>query len=305
MIRFSVALGFMLVICLVGVSCNVYDYNSEQYTNANLNVDIGTDTDANTDIYTNKGGDTAADNDACANDDSYAEADTITVDFYYIVSEGTWYKWSYATETIPVSNISADTIRFMKEYCNIEIDSIWFDGCRIFVNLNERERARLDAGSTAGSVITETLIRTFSSYPNVMELEVLINGIFEEFGNHFNFRNIFIVSDPIYYITIRGTKYSTSLRELDLREMSLCNEEIADLEQMVNLTFLRLSYNQISDLSPLVNLTNLTVLQLNSNQITDLTPLKNLPNLTSLYLFSNQISDWSPVEHIERVGGRP
>ena len=51
-----------------------------------------------------------------------------------------------------------------------------------------------------------------------------------------------------------------------------------------NLTGLKLSENQIQDISVLANLTNLTELYLYENPIQDISVSANLTNLTSLYL---------------------
>lgn len=129
------------------------------------------------------------------------------------------------------------------------------------------------------------------------------------------------------YITIRDTQYSTSLTELKLIGMGLTDDEIEPLQYMVNLKYLFLWNNQISDLTPLEGLTNLTELRLCGNQITDITPLSGLINLDTLSLGSNYIIDlmplanltnpvsldlrgnwiydWSPVEHLVHVYGRP
>ena len=58
---------------------------------------------------------------------------------------------------------------------------------------------------------------------------------------------------------------------------------------MTELTEIRFSRNQISDLTPLAGLTKLETLQLISNQITDLTPLAGLTNLTTLAIDNNDI----------------
>lgn len=57
-----------------------------------------------------------------------------------------------------------------------------------------------------------------------------------------------------------------------------------------NLTGLKLSENQIQDISVLANLTNLTELYLWNNQIQDISALLNLTNLTGLDLSENPIN---------------
>jgi hypothetical protein len=95
------------------------------------------------------------------------------------------------------------------------------------------------------------------------------------------------------YITIKGERYSTSLKKLDLRGKGLTSADIEPLRYMTDLTTLFLVSNQISNFSPLAGLSHLTSLGLGDNQISDLSPLIGLTNLTALHLGLNQISDIS------------
>ena len=72
-------------------------------------------------------------------------------------------------------------------------------------------------------------------------------------------------------------------------------ESLKGLEHAVNLDTLKLAFNQISDISPLVGLVNLKILDLQHNQISDISPLARLVNLKLLRLQHNQISDISPL----------
>ena len=71
--------------------------------------------------------------------------------------------------------------------------------------------------------------------------------------------------------------------------------ELTGLEFAVNLTYVRLGHNQISDLSPLTGLTKLQFLYIEENRITDLSPLAGLTKLRELDLNENEISDLSPL----------
>ena len=70
---------------------------------------------------------------------------------------------------------------------------------------------------------------------------------------------------------------------------------------MTNLTYLHLSYNNITDITPLSGLTNLTLLYLTGNRLTDLTPLSGLANLTTLSLSFNSISDVTPLSGLANL----
>lgn len=68
-----------------------------------------------------------------------------------------------------------------------------------------------------------------------------------------------------------------------------------------NLTGLKLSENQIQDISVLANLTNLTSLGLRDNKIQDISALANLTNLTSLDLWDNKIQDISVLASLIKL----
>jgi len=102
-------------------------------------------------------------------------------------------------------------------------------------------------------------------------------------------------------ITIKGVEYPTSLTSLTLNNMSLTNEDIADLKYMLNLTELHIYQNNISDLTPIMGLTNLQTLSLFKNNISDLTPIAGLTNLRTLYLRDNEIKDISPLKNMTNL----
>ena len=73
------------------------------------------------------------------------------------------------------------------------------------------------------------------------------------------------------------------------------------LKNLRNLSWLGLTYCQISDISFIKGLMNLTVLYLNDNLISDVSYLKNLKNLTYLYLGNNHISDISDLKNLKKL----
>ena len=72
-------------------------------------------------------------------------------------------------------------------------------------------------------------------------------------------------------------------------------ESIVGLEHAVNLKFLHLAPNKISDLTPLANLHNLQTLKLYLNRLVDVSPLAGLVSLETLHLSNNEIVDISPL----------
>jgi Leucine-rich repeat (LRR) protein/fibronectin type 3 domain-containing protein len=91
------------------------------------------------------------------------------------------------------------------------------------------------------------------------------------------------------------------LKGLHLKSVNLSYNHISDLTPLATMTSLKmlnLSHNDIVDISPLANLVNLTVLDLSSNKITNIAAISNLKNLQFLDLSSNAIKDVTPIEGI-------
>jgi internalin A len=74
------------------------------------------------------------------------------------------------------------------------------------------------------------------------------------------------------------------------------------IEKCINLKYLNMGLERISDLSPLVNLINLEYLNLTQNRIIqNIQPLAGLVNLKFLNLDSNDITDFSPLQNLKNL----
>ena len=94
---------------------------------------------------------------------------------------------------------------------------------------------------------------------------------------------------------------SINLGNSDDTNDSLKITDITGIENFINLTNLRLYYNNISDINALSGLTNLTDLSLYHNNISDISALSGLTNLTDLRLYSNNISDISALSGLTNL----
>ena len=79
--------------------------------------------------------------------------------------------------------------------------------------------------------------------------------------------------------------------------------DLTPLAGLVNLEVLDLISSNITDLTPLAGLINLEVLALNNNNVSDLTPLAGLTNLWGLSLHKNNISDLTPLAGLVNLNG--
>lgn len=90
-----------------------------------------------------------------------------------------------------------------------------------------------------------------------------------------------------------------NLQYLDLSENRIT--EITGLDNLTNLKELHLSKNQITHIKGFDHLTNLEKLYLSGNQLTEITGLDNLANLKQLYLNENQITCIKGLENLSHL----
>ena len=98
---------------------------------------------------------------------------------------------------------------------------------------------------------------------------------------------------------LTGLEQLSNLSVLRLGSNSI--EDISAVGALSNLTFLDLYNNAISDVSALSGLGNLRTLYLHNNNITDASALAGLSNLDYLILDENQISDVTPIAGISSL----
>ncbi len=77
--------------------------------------------------------------------------------------------------------------------------------------------------------------------------------------------------------------------------------DISALSGLANLATLYLSGNQLTDISALSGLANLATLYLSNNQLTDISALSGLANLTTLWLNDNQLTDISALSGLANL----
>ncbi|MDR6121034.1 LmbE family N-acetylglucosaminyl deacetylase [Bacillus sp. SLBN-46] len=90
-----------------------------------------------------------------------------------------------------------------------------------------------------------------------------------------------------------------SLTRLDAQGRGISSLE--GLQYAVNLQFLALDHNRITDLTPLQGLTKVTDLYLKDNQLENVRPLAGLTNMESLHLDTNRLTDLSPLSSLTKM----
>lgn len=88
-----------------------------------------------------------------------------------------------------------------------------------------------------------------------------------------------------------------------LTDLTLIYQQISDLSgiEKLNLLKLNLSYNNISDLTPLKDMESLAFLRVNCNPIKDLSPLRGLTKLSTLEMSSTYVKDLTPISSCQSL----
>ncbi|MCG1021522.1 leucine-rich repeat domain-containing protein [Sutcliffiella horikoshii] len=104
-------------------------------------------------------------------------------------------------------------------------------------------------------------------------------------------------------------KLDREIRESDMEHLTMMDASslgiisLKGLEKAVNLEFLFLSSNSITDITPLAGLTKLFFLDLEENKIKSITPLNNLKELYFLGLANNPITNLQPLAGLTNLEG--
>ena len=98
---------------------------------------------------------------------------------------------------------------------------------------------------------------------------------------------------------LTGLEFAINLTYLDLGDNSLT--DISPLTELTELIQLALDNNSVADISALAWLTKLTQLTLANNSIVDILPLARLTSLEQLLLGNNAISDISPIAELTNL----
>jgi Leucine-rich repeat (LRR) protein len=107
-----------------------------------------------------------------------------------------------------------------------------------------------------------------------------------------NLTELYIQENP-HIISISPLSSMGQLKRLDLTANRHGEGEIGVISSLVELVFLNISYNDLTDISFLSNLIHLEYLFFYGNQIRDLSPLEKMKKLKVLFAMENQVNDIS------------
>jgi hypothetical protein len=149
------------------------------------------------------------------------------------------------------------------------------------------------------AVIAE-IIKAQASFDKTYEHRILLHILLRMVTSHSSIHIIDVFPDKILSSLNRFQQF-TGLTFLDLSYTQV--SDLTPVASLTHLTYLGLYYTQVSDLAPLASLTHLTSLNLSyCTQVSNLAPLASLTHLTSLDLsYCTQISDLAPLASLTHL----
>ncbi len=110
-------------------------------------------------------------------------------------------------------------------------------------------------------------------------------------------------SEEVKSVLIGGESYSTDLTELILVGKGLKDSDVKDLKYMKNLTYLELSFNDLTDISFVKEMPKLKSLGFINNNVSDISAVKELSELEEITGAQNPVSDISPLSDCTKLRG--
>jgi len=99
--------------------------------------------------------------------------------------------------------------------------------------------------------------------------------------------------------SLKGAELLINLEWIFLQENRISN--LSPLSKLKKLERIYLQDNRVSDVSPLAGLMNLELLNIRDNNVRDVSPLSGLPELAALDLWGNAVSDLSPLAKLAKL----
>ena len=103
----------------------------------------------------------------------------------------------------------------------------------------------------------------------------------------------------VYVYKLGGLEYATDLRKIDLSYNMV--SDLTPLKDLTNLRDLTFYMNKLTSIEPLRKLTNLEQLNIAFNEVKDLSPLTNMKSLKNLNVENNGISDLRGIERCTKL----
>jgi len=123
-------------------------------------------------------------------EDDYGQ--TVEIRIYHYFESLTNSDFTYITVELPLNNFLENAISYLNTNTGFIVKNIWYEGTRLIVDFDQVMISRFEGMGTSGAFqMTNGILRSFSSFPNVTEMKFLFNGEEDLWGDHFSFEGIF------------------------------------------------------------------------------------------------------------------
>ncbi|MCL2361601.1 MAG: hypothetical protein FWC73_07300 [Defluviitaleaceae bacterium] len=124
------------------------------------------------------------------------DAESVTVRFYTVpYLEYPYFQAFYQEVELPGSDLWLSVIIEMERISGIQIWDWWYEGRRIYVNINPMHWPRFTFGTVSFMVSARAVLLTFASFPHVDEIEILFGGNRVEIDHHGTFWGHYVIGE--------------------------------------------------------------------------------------------------------------
>jgi hypothetical protein len=143
-------------------------------------------------------------NDPYVDGESYRKAESdkndtkdITMKFYKMLQDSDGNLMTYSIERVDCATICENIIDLINQKNGIQINKMWIENNKAYIDLNMKEGMEFSRGSAANAIRLSELLMTLFSYPEIKEVEILLDGQSGVVGDHFMFNKVFTLDNVI------------------------------------------------------------------------------------------------------------
>jgi len=107
--------------------------------------------------------------------------------------------FSYQIVKLSRDKFPENAVNYFNSNTDIIVKNIRYENTRLIVDFDQSMIRKYEgSGSTGGLLLSNSILHSFSSFPDVTEMKFLFNGAEDVWGDHFNFEGIFPASSHIW-----------------------------------------------------------------------------------------------------------
>ena len=108
-------------------------------------------------------------------------------------------EYNYQTVELSRDNFTENAINYLNFNTGFQVKNIRYEGTRLIVDFDRFMITRFEgAGSSGGLHLSNSILHSFSSFPDAAEMKFLFDGEEDLWGDHFSFKGIFPAGSHIW-----------------------------------------------------------------------------------------------------------